>query len=167
MPQGSILGPLLFLIYINDLFLSVHCSNVLSFADDTKCYKQILEHLDSIQLQQDLDSMANLSRDWNQFFNTSKFIHLSFNTKFPTSYFIDDTIIKASTHRDLGVILSTDLSRKNCYNHISAKAYRTLGLLRHTFSHSVIGDSKGGPGGAMAHPVKKLSFKKSWGKVAV
>ena len=101
MPQGSILGPLLFLIYINDLFLSVRSSNALSFADDTKCYKQILEHLDSIQLQQDLDSMANWSRDWNQFFNTSKFIHLSFNTKFPTSYFIDDTIIKtSSTHHE-------------------------------------------------------------------
>ena len=74
-----------------------------------ECYKQILEHLDSIQLQQDFDSMANWSRDWNQYFNTSKFIHLSFNTKFPTSYFI---IITSSTHRDLGVILSTDFSWK-------------------------------------------------------
>jgi len=40
-PQGSILGHLSFLVYINDLFSAIHCSNAFSFADGTKCYKLI------------------------------------------------------------------------------------------------------------------------------
>jgi len=137
-PQGSILGPLLFIIYINDLFPSIHASNALSFADDTKCYHLIIEPSDSAKLQRDLDSMANWSTYWNLSFNTNKFIHLSFNSKFPTSYFICGSKIQTSnSHRDLGIIISTDLSWKDHYNHILAKAYRTLGLLRRTFSCSI------------------------------
>ena len=121
-----------------DLFSTVHTSNALSFADDTKCYKLILELRDSAKLQRDLNSMAIWSRDWNPFFNTNKFIHLSFNSKFPTSYFVGNSIIQTSiSHRDLGIIIPTNSSWKDHYNHIIAKAYRTLGLLRQTFSHSI------------------------------
>jgi len=91
--QGSIFGPLLFLIYVNDLYSSINSSNAVSFADDSKCYKLILELADSAKLQHDLNSMANWSSDWNISFNTSKFIHLSFNA---TSYLIDNSITKTS-----------------------------------------------------------------------
>jgi len=124
--QGSILGPLMFLIYINNLFSTVHTSNALSFADNTKCYKLILELRDSAKLQHDLNSMAIWSRDWNLFFKTNKFIHLSFNSKFLTSYFVGNSTIQTSnSHRDLCIIiiLSTN-SWKDHYNHIIAKAYR-------------------------------------------
>ena len=80
LPIGSILGPLLFLVYIKYLFSAMYCSNAFSFADDTKCYKLILQLLDSLQLQQDLDSVSDWSRHCNFFFNS---IHLSFNLKFP------------------------------------------------------------------------------------
>jgi len=75
-PQGNILGPLLFLVY--DLFSVIYCCNSISFADDTKCYKLILQLLDSLQLQQDLDSLSDWSRHWNFFLIlASSFIYLS------------------------------------------------------------------------------------------
>ena len=55
-PQGSILGPILFLIYINDLPNSVS-SPMYIFPDDTKCAKYILSTEDSVLLQNDLDSL--------------------------------------------------------------------------------------------------------------
>jgi len=59
---------LLFLTYISNLFWTVHAFNALSFADDTKCYKLILELCGLAKLQRDLNSMANWSRNWNLFF---------------------------------------------------------------------------------------------------
>ena len=60
-PQGSILGPLLFVIFINDLPNSIHSSRPLLFADDTKCIITICSPNDSVLLQNDL----NLLADWS------------------------------------------------------------------------------------------------------
>ena len=69
---GSILGPLLFLIYINDLPLAVTSSKLLLFADDAKCYKTIHNLPDIHSLQLDLDSLTNWSHTNHLFFKTSK-----------------------------------------------------------------------------------------------
>ena len=70
-PQGSVLGPLLFLLYINDMDDSIK-SSLLKFADDTKVLRKIYSEEDNTQLQKDLDSLVKWSQDWQMTFNTDK-----------------------------------------------------------------------------------------------
>ena len=71
-PQGSILGPLLFLIYINDLNTDIQ-SKVLKFADDTKLCHRANGYEDNRVLQRDLDISTNWARRWQMEFNVKKF----------------------------------------------------------------------------------------------
>ena len=72
MSQGSILGPLIFIIFINDLPINVNSSNCMHFADDAKCYMCINTVNDCIALQKDIDQLNTWSRLWTLRFNASK-----------------------------------------------------------------------------------------------
>ena len=72
-PQGSILGPLLFLVYINgspDYIL--HNSSIALYADDSKLFRSINQRSDYILLQSDLDSLYQWSQDWGISFSSAK-----------------------------------------------------------------------------------------------
>ena len=70
-PQGSVLGPLLLLIYINDLDEDI-TSKVLKFADDTKLFRKIKQNGDYEHLQDDLDKLIKWSEKWHMLFNFGK-----------------------------------------------------------------------------------------------
>jgi hypothetical protein len=70
-PQGTVLGPLLFLCHINDLPEAVK-SNVRLFADDCLLYRKIRSNQDTIRLQQDLDNLEVWAKSWGMKFNPTK-----------------------------------------------------------------------------------------------
>ena len=137
-PQGSILGPLLFVIFINDLPSAVQHSSLLLFADDTKCAKSVASHTEHQQLQTDLDSLSSWSLRWNLPFNESKFRLLQFSinaTSDPLPYHIrGNKITQSSSHKDLGVLFTNTLNWEEHYNLMTSRAYRQLGMLRRTFT---------------------------------
>ena len=135
-PQGSILGPLLFAIFINDLPNCVSSSVPYHFADDTKCLKVMSNPTDIQCLQQDLNNLSNWSDINKLLFNESKSTHLHFGKEFSShTYILNVSIITSeSCIKDLGVYLSTNINFIHHYEKIIAGAYKTLGLLRQTFT---------------------------------
>ena len=137
-PQGSILGPLLFLIYINDLPDKLSESSLLLFADDAKCFMPISSTDDCDSLQSDLSSLADWSSEWKLSFNVLKCCVLRFtrsqlNVTSPSYSINNTTISSVYTQKDLGVILSFDMQWRPHYTLITQRAYKMLGLARRTF----------------------------------
>ena len=70
-PQGSVLGPILFFVYINDLEEGV-TGNILKFADDSKLFRKAKEIGDKQKLQDYIDELIKWSEKWQMLFNFGK-----------------------------------------------------------------------------------------------
>ena len=70
-PQGSVIGPLLFLLFINDMPNEIKC-NIQLFADDAKIFKTVKNEDDHQDLVKDLDNLENWARLWQMKFNVGK-----------------------------------------------------------------------------------------------
>ena len=137
-PQGSILGPLLFILYINDLPTVPINSSLPLFADDGKCYRRILSIEDSQLLQSDLRRLCEWSHSSGLIFNSSKSCVLSYHS--PRSdpitfdYSIDYQVIDhLSVCKDLGVLFSDSLSWSSQVELALKKAYATLRMVKRVF----------------------------------
>ena len=133
-PQGSILGPLLFILFINDMPSSCFSSKTGLFADDAKVFKKIANNLDCILLQADLDRLYEWSVTWKMNFNHSKCKILTVSRrKAPVcyKYMLNGNILEhVTSFKDLGVLVSSDLSWKGHINNIVSKCNRVNGMIK-------------------------------------
>ena len=137
-PQGSVLGPILFVLYINDL-PEIVTSSVNVFADDTKLYNQInrgnSEGGDRIQA--DLQTLEGWSNTWLLKFNASKCkcMHMGYDNP-SRSYTLDgETIQVVDEEKDLGVYLSSDCKPTLQCTKAAAKAMQSLRIIKRTFNY--------------------------------
>jgi len=112
-PQGSVLGPLLFVININDIGLDefiVSHTGISKFADDTKIYHMINSSTAIENLRSDLHNLVAWSNEWQMLFNIEKckVMHLGYNNP-KADYVMDGSVLQCvSEEKDLGVIVIDD-----------------------------------------------------------
>ena len=134
-PQGSILGPLLFLIYINDIVIDIR-GNINLFADDTSLYFIVKNPVEaSALIQSDINTITSWASSWLVTFNPSKSESLVISRKqnkphHPSLTMLNTEIPSNDTHKHLGVIFSSDGSWHQHVNYIKEKAWKRIGILR-------------------------------------
>ncbi|KAG6460079.1 hypothetical protein O3G_MSEX011756 [Manduca sexta] len=131
--QGSNLGPLEFIIMINDLPEVVRHASCLLFADDLKLLHEVKNDLDFKCLQEDISRVVEWSHKNKLYFNVGKCSVISFTrARTPMHYEYkvgEEPMQRVSQVRDLGVLVSTELSFREHIRNICKKAYRNLGLV--------------------------------------
>ena len=112
-PQGSLLGPLFYIIFINDVFAVIREAKALVYADDTKLFMTIQGPFDSTILQDNVNAVSEWSSFWELSLNPSKcsYVNYHFNKAFPNyEYLINHNAVSTTDQiKDLGIIFSSNL----------------------------------------------------------
>ena len=136
-PQGSVLGPILFIIFINDIVNVCEGNAVLKlFADDAKLFAKIVTN--SSSLQSSLDNLIEYAHDSQLSINISKCFFMSICKSIsckPTQYLIEDKLLdKRTSASDLGVIITTDMDFKQHISSIVSRALQRSGVFFRGFT---------------------------------
>ena len=136
-PQGSLLGPLFFIIYINDLpGIISKDSSIALYADDSKLYRIINSPDDMSSFQGDLDKISDWCKENKMKINTKKCKIMRITRKrspLVRDYFINDQSLESvHIYKDLGLLTSSNLSWNSHVDSITAKANKVLGLMKRT-----------------------------------
>ena len=138
-PQGTVLGPLLFIILMCDINSGITSSSMVSFADDTRLYYGISNVDDCAILQNDLNSVYEWASDNNMVFNAQKFQYICFNphTSLSCNVYTSSSldIIDYSRHvLDLGIYMSSDCSFEFHITNLNKRTTHLTGWILRTFS---------------------------------
>ena len=132
-PQGTILGPLLFLLYINNIIEWIS-STVKLYADDKEIYREINDPIIDCQLlQDDLNNLNDWARKWQLRFNADKCESMRIThsrDKSETNYFLEKPLKDVDNFKDLGVTITKDLSWGNGTSITVTKAKKILGSIK-------------------------------------
>ena len=106
-PQGSVLGPTLFLIFINDIDTATETTGALikKFADDTKCYMVVETEEDRAKFQSMLNNLAEWSTDWQMLFNADKCHVIHSGKKNPAFVYGEEQLKVTEMEKDVGVMI--------------------------------------------------------------
>ena len=139
-PQGSVLGPLLFVIFINDLDLGIS-NTVLKFADDTKVLGLVMNDNDRVILQSDLNTVCNWADKSQMEFNIPKckVMHFGFRNSHYDYSMKGQQLEAVSSERDIGVIIASNLKVADHCQHAYSMANRMLGLVSRSIKHRDVG----------------------------
>lgn len=132
-PQGSLLGPLLFNIFINDVTSCFKHSKIILYADDMKVMKQVSTSEDALLLQEDLNNFQNYCLINKLDLNVSKCYVCTFTRKSnPINFdykFLNTQITRVNSIRDLGVTFDSKLIFDTHIDNIVKKASKALGFI--------------------------------------
>ena len=132
-PQGSVLGPLLFLVYINDMPNVVsEGTSIRLFADDCLAYKSITSAQEQATLQEDLNSLYQWTLKWGMKFNPSKCEVMHIARKSPMTKYYElcgELLQTVDSAKYLGLIVSNKLQWHKQVCAVSSKANSTLNLI--------------------------------------
>ena len=135
-PQGSVLGPILFLIYINDLENEIG-SNILKFADDTQMFRRVESQEDRHQLQSDLNKLVKWAEKWQMLFNKDKCkcLHIG-QASAKNNYLMNNTVLLSTEReKDVGVVVSSDMKVSEQCGIAARKGNQILGLIRRNIAY--------------------------------
>ena len=130
-PQRSVLGPILFLVYINDLEEGV-TGKILKFADDTKLFRKVKEIGDKQNLQDEIDKLVKWSDKWQMLLNFGKCKCLhTWSRNTGMNYEMGGTILsKTVKEKDLGVTRNANMKVSEQCRIAASKGNQVFGMIR-------------------------------------
>ena len=139
-PQGSILGPILFTLYVNDIPAQLQ-SIISMYADDTKLFSALLSENSTNNLKSDLILLQEWSEKFQMKFHPEKCHVMHIGNNNPRNEYTmtngnqQHNLEKVSSEKDLGILLDDKLKFSDHINTKVNKANQILGCIKHTFKH--------------------------------
>jgi len=136
-PQGTVLGPLLFLIMVNDIGGRVQSARIASFADDTRIWKSVVTDQDKVRLQEDLQIVYDWAGENNMVFNEDKFALLHDGPMDRAAAYCGPggaPIAVETSYRDLGILMSSDGTFREHVRGVASVCRRLRGYILRTFN---------------------------------